>query len=228
MLTLNKDRIDKARVNWTPTQFEANTGTASSAVKRFVNLRRLECSVFEFIKAIAKDNPEVADILLRNCADESNHLLQLDYLAAHLELKDNDDYKEFDNALVSCTSDADIVKAFCLEQVVFMCILPEFCRESNVNVSSVATWILRDEAIHVNVNRSLMQQLGLTPSSELIKVCLSILNYVLLGYPLSYKKMMFERAKKLLKSGFNGVASEVTHVIPASVNFFEVTRNIKY
>ena len=112
--------------------------------------------------------------------------------------------------------------------MVFMATLPRFTKETTANIANVASWILRDEIIHVYCNRTLVSQLGLVPSGNLIKLAVKTLLWLFETETQETKRKVLETAKLLLKRGFEAVATSDNHVIPSSINFFEVDRNTAY
>ncbi len=223
LLTLDKAKIDAARTKWQPIDFGVSQSNQEfpEFVKRFVALRDLECSVATFIKEVAEESPEVAEVLLRNVRDEDNHKKQLDYLATYIGLNDNENYGDYLDDL----DEHPILKVFMLEQVLFMVTLPKLQKVSDFNIANVGSYILLDEVIHVRCCRDIVTQLALKPSKELIKRVFSLVAWVFSDEPVDEQDKVMKTAKLLLKRGFDAVADETTHTVPASVNFFEVDRD---
>ena len=231
-MKLSLDKLKTSdRVNWTPVAFPGIANNVSDPVKRFCYLRHLEVSVADFISVTAEKCPDVAVVLRRNVEDEDVHFEQLCLLSKHLGLQADDSLQHEANLIVAewnqC-NEPTILKAFILEQMVFMATLPRFTKETTANIANVASWILRDEIIHVYCNRTLVSQLGLVPSGNLIKLAVKTLLWLFETETQETKRKVLETAKLLLKRGFEAVATSDNHVIPSSINFFEVDRNTAY
>lgn len=232
MTTLSLDKLKTSdRVNWEPIAFPGVADGVSDPVKRFCYLRHLEVSVADFISVTAEKYPDVAAVLQRNVEDEDVHFEQLCLLSKHLGLQADDSLQHEANLIVAEWNQSDepsILKAFVLEQMVFMATLPKLTKETSANVANVASWVLRDEVIHVYCNRTLVSQLGLSPSGNLIKLAIKTLLWIFETESVRSQRRVLDTAKLLLKRGFSAVATTDNHVIPSSINFFEVDRNIAY
>ena len=175
--------IDRRRT-WTPVQTTAGEikYEAEDAIRRALALRHMELPVGEFIKeGLEKEVPTHARKLLElNVKDEIKHDLALGYVAKAIGTNPTAEAEAHKlREAWESHPDHTITKALVAERAIFFVLLPFFRFNGDAGLRTVSADISRDEQIHVATNSLVCRELGLSPSSSLVKLRKATINWII-------------------------------------------------
>lgn len=224
---LQKFQAKRKFPDWKP---KANTGRyvakntpAEEVVRRCISLVDLEVQVGDWVEHVSKDLPDVAQILLRNVADEQKHDIAIRDLQNYYGMpKPTLDTQR----LVKQWQELDcspVVAAYALEMGVFFTILPILRNSGDVYAATVSNWINDDERVHVETNLRLMKHFGLKIPAEVILLVFHTVVYIF--QPMGIEKAEAEgrRACKRLVSTKD--PQMLMDSLPITISFFEQNSN---
>jgi hypothetical protein len=151
--------------------------------------------------------------------DEENHDFQLVELAIHYNVETEKLPALFINKFNFFAEEYDpLVLNYVIECVVFINTLPLLQRFGDAYANSVASWILLDEARHVAFGRVYASALGLPIPTDVIRLAMDILAWVLEFETPEVQEATKRRAFLCLEKG---VPTDTVQVIPQAMRFFE-------
>lgn len=176
------------------------------------------------------EHPEVSEFFAINALDEDNHDVQMHWLSEYFEVPapDNKALELKQRWYDVGEKTHPVTSMYVLECGFFFLLLPNMMRFSDVYTSNIANWISGDEVCHVKTNRRVMHELGLTITSDIVKVLIDTIAYVFEPMGAEFVLNEQKRALKRLTSGKDESLSDF-NVVPTT-NFFEQRdkQNIPY